>query len=946
MLVANWGYGFAQLSAPPHDAGKTPAQEMRAGMFTGKKNSAESNIRGTDATSETFSESFEGETFPPDGWALINNGGPKTWERVALSGHTSSYVARIAYEATTHDDWLITPALQPLAGSSTLAFWSKNESVDTYFEKLNVMLSTTGSNKEDFTVTLASDIIPPTAFTQYSYDLSAYIGQVVYVAVQATSQNMNMLYLDDFSGPAFYTAAGEGTFNGFVYDQTTNAAIAGATVNFTGTENYSVLTGANGAYSTAANIGVYSITASASGYTSQMLENINLSNNATVSNNFNLTEAPEGVAVVTATEIDDNSVRIKWSDEIPSELVKITQNPGAPVSAYWQFNVHGFGVVYNLADYPDAVINSMNFHHTSFGVFGAWDYFIHVYNWSDTTLIETFGPYTTKGNDTWEMGIDLGNISSGGVEKVAIILQPQGHLQSNAYPCLSTDKQSNAQGSITGMWDKPYTYSTSIWGNFLMEMYIYTANGKLEAAPRLADVGEIDSRAVESYDVWREKVGQPETLVKIGTTTAQEELVDNAWGTLSMGAYRWAVTANYATGEVSEPVFSNTLVKYSCEDFDGPVVVEAEVVNGSNIKVNWSNTANPEMVELTQNPGIADNGDYQMFNFVYGVAYDISAYSDATLNNMNFHHKAWGTFGNWEYKIHIYNWDNRSLIQSFGPLTTTGNDKWENVPLQDVNLNGASKVGIFMEPMGYQPQDAYPNLGADNAEDPQGSLWGPISQINSLIPPNMGNWVMNAWINTSYGAVKATPVTSEPGQTHIADFHSKETKNNRPIATTGSIASAVKQTANRVTRDAVVGANVYRNGVLIAEALTGDSYLDTAVEPGDYTYCVTYVYQSGGESCPDVNCAEVSLTVDVKSNDLSQIKVYPNPTNSTVNIDLTPNVSQVAIYNYLGQVILENTITDQTTLQIDVRNYESGAYLVKFITSEGQSITKKVVVTK
>ena len=65
-----------------------------------------------------------------------------------------------------------------------------------------------------------------------------------------------------------------------------------------------------------------------------------------------------------------------------------------------------------------------------------------------------------------------------------------------------------------------------------------------------------------------------------------------------------------------------------------------------------------------------------------------------------------------------------------------------------------------------------------------------------------------------------------------------------------------------------------------------------------------------------------------------------------MNIDLTNNVSQVVIYNYLGQVVLENKITDETTLHIDVRNYESGAYLVKFITSEGQSITKKVVVTK
>lgn len=656
----------------------------------------------------------------------------------------------------------------------------------------------------------------------------------------------------------------------------------------------------------------------------------------------------DGVAQVVATEINDDSVRINWSEGGGNpDLVKLTQNPGAPVSAYWQFQQHGFGVVYNLADYPDAVLNSMNFHHTSFGVFGAWDYFIHVYNWSDTTLIETFGPYTTRGNDAWEIGIDLGDISSGGVEKVAIILQPQGHLESNAYPCLSTDRQSNAQGSITGMWDKPYTYTTSTWGNFLMEMYIYTANGKLEAAPRLADLGETDSRNIVSYDVWREEFNQPGSLVKITTVENQEEFIDNDWGTLDYGVYRWAVTVNYSTGEVSEPVFSNTLAKFSCEEFDGPAVVEAEITGGNDILVNWSDDVNPGLVELTQNPGIADNGDYQMWDFVYGVAYDISAYPDATLNNMNFHHKAWGTFGTWEYKIHIYNWDNRTLIQSFGPLTTTGNDKWENVPLQDLDLNGASKVGIFMEPMGYQPQDAYPNLGADNAEDPQGSLWGPINQINSLIPPNMGNWVMNAWINTSYGAVKAIPVVSEPVQTSVANFGNiKGGKNNRPVINNGSTTSADNQNAKRFTRDAVVGANVYRDGVLIAEAITDYSYLDVAVEPGDYTYCVTYVYESGGESCPDANCAEVSLTVDIKTNNLSQIKVYPNPTNSTLNIDFTHNVNRVVIYNYVGQIVLDNNVMDETSIQIDVSNYQDGAYLLRFITSQGQSLTKKIIVTK
>ncbi|MDY0103498.1 MAG: T9SS type A sorting domain-containing protein, partial [Lentimicrobium sp.] len=104
-------------------------------------------------------------------------------------------------------------------------------------------------------------------------------------------------------------------------------------------------------------------------------------------------------------------------------------------------------------------------------------------------------------------------------------------------------------------------------------------------------------------------------------------------------------------------------------------------------------------------------------------------------------------------------------------------------------------------------------------------------------------------------------------------------------------------------------------------------------------------YEFCGETEPS-NEACVDFITGVNPTDLSEIKVYPNPSNSTVTIELTNNVSQVVIYNYLGQVVMERNITDETILNVNVRNYEAGAYLVKFVTSEGNSLTKKVVVTK
>ena len=46
-----------------------------------------------------------------------------------------------------------------------------------------------------------------------------------------------------------------------------------------------------------------------------------------------------------------------------------------------------------------------------------------------------------------------------------------------------------------------------------------------------------------------------------------------------------------------------------------------------------------------------------------------------------------------------------------------------------------------------------------------------------------------------------------------------------------------------------MGANIYRDGVLIAELVQDEFYLDTELTAGYYDYCITYVYESGAESC-------------------------------------------------------------------------------------------------
>ncbi len=150
-----------------------------------------------------FSESFEGSGIPT-GWTVINNGDANTWYFTTPgtgTANSGTQVARIDYDANVaHDDYLITSqiAVTDLV-SDRVTFYAKSRSA-TFPEDFNVLISTTGTNAGDFTIDLAGSLqTAPSTWTMYQYDLSAYEGQNIYIAIQAVSLNEWELYIDDFT---------------------------------------------------------------------------------------------------------------------------------------------------------------------------------------------------------------------------------------------------------------------------------------------------------------------------------------------------------------------------------------------------------------------------------------------------------------------------------------------------------------------------------------------------------------------------------------------------------------------------------------------------------------------------------------------------------------------------------------------------------------------------
>ena len=111
---------------------------------------------------------------------------------------------------TANNDYLISPQIQLGTAGNTLKFWAKAITI-TYPEKFKVLVSTTGTAPANFTaITPAAGVSPAAAWVEYTYDINAYQGQNVYIAIQCVSVDAFALLIDAFKVTA--TALGTADF--------------------------------------------------------------------------------------------------------------------------------------------------------------------------------------------------------------------------------------------------------------------------------------------------------------------------------------------------------------------------------------------------------------------------------------------------------------------------------------------------------------------------------------------------------------------------------------------------------------------------------------------------------------------------------------------------------------------------------------------------------------
>ncbi len=156
-------------------------------------------------TAESAGEAIFEDNFDNglDKWTTVTAGEGPGWVIGTETGGNAataySWNGGVSYNA---DNWLISPAVE-LDGVLTFTVTTANSYPDSY----EVLLSTTGTELEDFTITLQA--MAAAVSGDVTIDLSAYAGQTGYIAFHHVSSDCYLLVIDDFSVHAPNVPAGE-----------------------------------------------------------------------------------------------------------------------------------------------------------------------------------------------------------------------------------------------------------------------------------------------------------------------------------------------------------------------------------------------------------------------------------------------------------------------------------------------------------------------------------------------------------------------------------------------------------------------------------------------------------------------------------------------------------------------------------------------------------------
>jgi hypothetical protein len=89
-------------------------------------------------------------------------------------------------------------------------------------------------------------------------------------------------------------------------------------------------------------------------------------------------------------------------------------------------------------------------------------------------------------------------------------------------------------------------------------------------------------------------------------------------------------------------------------------------------------------------------------------------------------------------------------------------------------------------------------------------------------------------------------------------------------------------------------------------------------------------------------CIDFMVGIPDNPAELAEVVIYPNPASDQVNIVSPIEISEVMVYNYLGQRV-HSQVVGGNEFRMNTETFGTGVYYFQIVTAEGMS-THKVIV--
>ena len=134
----------------------------------------------------------------------------------------------------------------------------------------------------------------------------------------------------------------------------------------------------------------------------------------------------------------------------------------------------------------------------------------------------------------------------------------------------------------------------------------------------------------------------------------------------------------------------------------------------------------------------------------------------------------------------------------------------------------------------------------------------------------------------------------------------------------------------------------YKNEVAIPASQGGTS---DSIDVAESTNTDIRLKTTSINGCVTENWITVTFHVGIDDVETLQVNLYPNPASRFLNIESADAISQVIVYNVIGQQVISRTVNANTT-QLDLGDLTTGTYTMAILSANGDRATRKFIVNK